>query len=68
MEPADSEARRRRLLQFLESDDPAWKDRDHPELANGAAAWVRKLREESELSRRSNADDANSPMTGFSLP
>ncbi|MDQ2945884.1 MAG: hypothetical protein M3Y27_08080 [Acidobacteriota bacterium] len=25
-----------------------WKDKDHPELKNGAKAWVRKLRKESE--------------------
>jgi hypothetical protein len=42
-----------KLLQFLESKEPAWKDKDHPELANNTAAWVRKLRKESELSRRS---------------
>jgi hypothetical protein len=53
MEPADTEARRNKLLQFLEGKEPAWKDSDHPELAKGAAAWVRKLRKESELTRRS---------------
>jgi len=26
----------------------AWKDKDHPELKAGAAAWVKKLRRESE--------------------
>ena len=26
----------------------AWKDKDHPELKAGAAAWVRKQRRESE--------------------
>jgi hypothetical protein len=26
----------------------AWKDEDHPELAQGAAAWVRASRTESE--------------------
>jgi hypothetical protein len=26
----------------------AWKDKDHPELKVGAAAWVKKLRRESE--------------------
>jgi len=29
---------------FLESMEPAWKESDHPELAKGAAQWVRKLR------------------------
>jgi hypothetical protein len=41
-------ARRKKLLRFLESDTPAWKDVDHPELGCGAAAWVRALRKESE--------------------
>ena len=26
----------------------AWKDKDHPELKAGAAAWVKELRRESE--------------------
>ena len=26
----------------------SWKDKDHPELKAGAAAWARKLRRESE--------------------
>ncbi len=37
---------RRRLLEFLSNKEPIWKDEDHPELAEGGAAWVRKLREE----------------------
>jgi hypothetical protein len=44
--------RRRKLLQFLESDTPTWKDADHPELALGAAAWVRELRQENEGRRK----------------
>jgi hypothetical protein len=40
--------RRRKLLRFLESEAPAWKDAEHPELADGAAAWVRRLRQENE--------------------
>ena len=40
--------RQRRLLEFLVSKEPAWKDVDHPELAHGSAEWVRKIREESE--------------------
>jgi len=51
VETARNEVRRHRLLQFLRSKDPAWKDEDHPELALGAANWVRKLRAESEVSR-----------------
>ena len=26
----------------------AWKDEDHPELRDGTAAWVRRIRAESE--------------------
>ena len=46
VETARAEIRRRKLLQFLESEEPAWKDQDHPELARGSAAWVRGLRQE----------------------
>lgn len=50
VETARSEVRRQKLLQFLESKDPAWKNKeeDHPELAEGADAWVRKVRRESD--------------------
>jgi hypothetical protein len=51
VETARNEVRRHRLLQFLQSNDPAWKDKDHPELAGGSSAWVRTLRAESEVSR-----------------
>jgi hypothetical protein len=51
VETARNEVRRRRLLQFLQSKDPAWKNEDHPELFGGAGNWVRKLRAESEVSR-----------------
>jgi len=56
VETARNEVRRHRLLQFLQSKDPAWKDEDHPELSGGAGNWVRKLRAEDEISRgRKNA-------------
>lgn len=48
VETARNEVRRKKQLDFLNSDQPAWKDENHPELAEGAAAWVRKLRAESE--------------------
>lgn len=50
VETARSEVRRQKLLQFLESKGPAWnsKKEDHPEMAEGAGAWVRKLRRESD--------------------
>ena len=52
VETAREAVRRKKLLRFLESDTPAWKDADHSELAHGAAAWVRELRRESETKRR----------------
>ncbi len=58
VETARTEVRRQKLLQFLEGKGPAgrdragagaaWKDKDHPELAEGAGAWVRTLRRESD--------------------
>jgi hypothetical protein len=48
VETARQEVRRRKMLHFLEGKDFAWKDKDHPELARGAAAWVRQLRTEGE--------------------
>ncbi|MGO8719518.1 MAG: hypothetical protein ACLQMO_09905 [Acidobacteriaceae bacterium] len=48
VETARAEIRRRKLLQFLESDEPTWKDKDHPEFANGSTAWVRNLRQEGQ--------------------
>ena len=47
VETATKEVKRRRLLAFLQSDEPAWRDEDHPELADGTEAWVRRLRMES---------------------
>lgn len=48
VETARHEVRRQKVLRFLEGKSPAWKDQAHPELAGGAAAWVRKLRTDSE--------------------
>ena len=44
---AEKELMRRRQLKALEAAAGAWKDKDHPELAAGAAKWVRKLRQEN---------------------
>ena len=52
-ETARQEVRRQKLLHFLESKDTAWKDRDHPELADNASAWVQRLRTQSEGRRPS---------------
>ena len=53
VETARNEVRRQKLLQFLDSKKATWHDKDHPELANGAGDWVRKLRVESDVSRSS---------------
>jgi len=39
---------RRRQIAALKAAAGAWKDKDHPELKQGSAQWVRKLRHESE--------------------
>ena len=51
VETAREAVRRRKLLRFFESDTPAWTDADHPELARGAAEFIRELRQESEKKR-----------------
>jgi hypothetical protein len=51
VETAREAVRRKKLLRFLESDTPAWRDVDHPELARSAAEFVRGLRQESERKR-----------------
>jgi hypothetical protein len=47
------ETRRQNLLNFLNSKEAAWKDGDHPELKDGAASWVRKLRAEGDRAKGS---------------
>jgi hypothetical protein len=53
-EVAAREVRRRRLLEILNRDAPAWDPADHPDIeeAGGAAAWVRKLRREADRASR----------------
>jgi hypothetical protein len=48
VETARAELRRRKLLSFLRSEEPAWRAEDHPELAAGSASWVRQLRQQSQ--------------------
>ena len=47
-ELAEQEVRRQRFLRVLSSEEPLWKEEDHPELANGVEVWVRQMREENE--------------------
>ena len=47
-ELARREIKRRRLLEIFKREEPIWKDEDHPELRDGSAEWVRRMRDESE--------------------
>ena len=43
-EVAREEIQRRRQREALQAAAGSWKDKDHPELKGGSAAWVRKMR------------------------
>ena len=43
---AEKELMRLRQIKALEGAAGAWKDKDHPELKQGSAKWVKKLRRE----------------------
>lgn len=45
---AERELMRMRQIKALDQAAGAWKDKDHPELKQGAAKWVKKLRRESD--------------------
>ena len=47
-EVARDEIQRRKQRNALRAAKGAWKDEDHPELKDGAAAWVNQMRAESE--------------------
>jgi len=53
VETARHEVRRRKMLRFLEG-PLSWKQKAHPELSAGAAAWVRKIRAENEAQASSS--------------
>ena len=47
VENAEREVKRRKLLAFMDRKEPAWREEDHPDIAeHGAAAWVHNLRRE----------------------
>ena len=48
---AEKELIRLRQLKTLEAAAGSWKDKDHPELAQGSAQWVKKLRVEYDTRR-----------------
>jgi hypothetical protein len=43
---AEKEFMRLRQIKALEAAAGSWKDKDHPELKQGAAKWVKQLRRE----------------------
>lgn len=62
VETAAKEVRRRKLLAFLQSDEPAWHDKDHPDLVElGTAGWVRSLRSEPSV-RLAGRDENLDPL------
>ena len=61
VEVLERELRRREQLEALQAAVGAWTDENHPELADGAEAWVRKMRDASvkrvqEIERARNAE------------
>jgi hypothetical protein len=44
-----------------------WKDKDHPELKQGTAKWVRKIRRENERRYRKMTARKDFPMKDLSL-
>ena len=48
MKTREKKLTRLRQIRALEAAAGSWKDKDHPELRQGAASWVRKLRREYE--------------------
>ena len=51
---AEKELMRLSQLKALEAAVGSWKDKDHPELQQGAAQWVRKIRRETERRLKDN--------------
>ena len=75
LETARQEVQRRKLLRFLESEQPAWAE-DHPELDGGAAAYVQQVRRQSERREAGDSRDRTpnlrkrhpTPIRGRSIP
>jgi hypothetical protein len=62
VETAAKEVKRRKLLAFLDKEEPAWRDQDHPEIAaQGAAAWVHNLRRERSARQEHLVEMAREP-------
>jgi len=62
VETAEKEVKRRKLLAILESDEPIWRDENHPDIAEmGATEWVRSLRNEPSA-RMTGRDEQLDPL------
>jgi hypothetical protein len=48
-EVARDEIQRRQQRNALRAAKGAWRDEDHPELKDGATAWVNQMRSEAEI-------------------
>jgi len=48
VQAAETELMRLRQLAAIEKVTGSWKSRNHPELAQGAAHWVSRLRQQSD--------------------
>jgi superfamily II DNA/RNA helicase len=55
VETAREAVRRRRLLNFLEKTEPAWKQADHPEMPGDSSAWVKRQRRASHKRSQSRS-------------
>jgi hypothetical protein len=59
---AEKEVKKRKLLEFLQSDEPAWRDENHPDIVSvGTAEWVRSLRHEPSA-RLAGRDENLDPL------
>lgn len=54
-EAAEEKLMRYRQIAALKAAAGAWEDADHPELKQGSAQWVRKMRQEGERRFKKNA-------------
>jgi len=48
VEAAERELKRLAQAKAIRASAGSWADRNHPELRNGSAAWVRRIRSEGE--------------------
>jgi hypothetical protein len=65
---AESQLLRSRQIEALKAAAGCWKDSDHPELKQGSAKWVRKLRQENERRfKRSAARRGAMPRTSRAI-